>query len=138
MTAMQAQNIDSLEQRFIELGNKDNIAEKIEICNQLAEKYISVNSDKSKFYAETGIKLAQATKDKESEMKFARHLHVIYRMRAIYDTAKIYNNKMAEIARQTGDKYFESLAVIYDGNMHLGQQHYDSALYYYQKVIPYL
>ena len=113
------------------------IEEEISLCEQLVSVYLFADFNLTRAYGKRGLALAHKSGNKKKEGKLCRHLSVAYELNGMADSAKIYKLRMLTIGQKTRDKEMENLAIFYLGNGYYATSSFDSAIYYYQKVLPY-
>lgn len=130
-----AQELDSLENLFA----KENLdpAEKIKLCDDLSWNYLSLNFDKSKYYALQGIEIARSENDLLMEGMLFRNLGVAYYMVSKLDSANNCFDKAMEIAKKANDENLETLVHFARANLYNLNGEYDKALSLYLKTLPY-
>ena len=113
------------------------VDEEIALCEQLAAAYIYSNFGQSRMYAKRGLALAHKSGKQKDEGMLYRHLSVAYELNGIADSSRLCKLRMLSIGRETGDEALENLAIFYLGNGCYATSSFDSAIYYYQKALPY-
>ncbi len=129
-----AQELDSLENVFAKEDLKP--AEKIKLCDDLSWEYLSLNFEKSKFYALKGIEIARTENDLVMEGTLYRNLGVAYYMVSKLDSANIYFDKAMDIAKKANDENLETLVNFARANLYNLNGEYDKALSLYLKTLP--
>lgn len=129
------QILDSLENVF--LNERLNSAEKIKLCDDLSWEYLSVDFEKSKFYALQGIQYARKENNLLMEGTLYRNLGVAYYMVSKLDSANTCFDEAMVIANKINDKNLETLVNFARANLYNLNGEYDKALSLYLKTLPF-
>lgn len=129
-----SQSLDSLESLFA----KESLAieEKIKICDDLSWGYLSSDFEKSKKYANAGIKSAETARDAVMLGTLYRNLGVAYYMVSKMDSAEIYLEKALQYAIKTKSKKLEAAVYGAVGNIYNTEGEYPRALEFYNMALP--
>ncbi len=131
----QMPDLDSLEQVF--KAKKLPLKEEIQLCDDLSWEYLSIDFQKSSFYARAGIELAHQAKDDFMIGILYRNLGVAYHMKNKFDSAFACFDEAMEYARKTNDKGLEMRVLVARANSYNSQGNYSEALKYYTEGLVY-
>src|SRR3546814_702789 len=101
----QTAELDSLEQSLEKRGL--NAQTKIRIYDDLSWGYLNVDIDKSVFFAQKGIKLAEEEKDIPMVITLYRNLGVAYYMVSKYDSARTNLDTALDLALEIKDEVLQ-------------------------------
>ncbi|GEM_PF-5737403 len=128
-----AQNIDSL--LFILQTKEISSEEEMEFYSEISRAYIYKDIEKSREYAEKGLKKARKTKDVKRILNFYHLIGTAYNARGVYDTALIYYNKSLLLIDETGDRVNEAAIYISTGTVYMQMNENGKALEYFTKAL---
>ncbi len=135
----QRQNVDSL----VNMLNKSELSnkEQMDLCYQIANRYVLFDLNKASEYAEKGLNLSEKEKNMSMASKFNVFFGRIYNTRSSYDTASVYWNKALELAVSAKDKEQEASVHVGIGIMYARQEeqtfaleHFINALSIYESI----
>lgn len=127
------QNSDSLEHL---LSNKKLSAEEyLKACDELSWNYLNDDFGKAKYFAQLGIKKAQAERNSSMEARLYRNLGVAYYMNSQMDSAQLLLSISLEKAIRMKDKKLEAAVYGAIGNVHNVSGNYEEALSFYLKAL---
>ncbi|MCB8965066.1 MAG: sensor histidine kinase [Bacteroidales bacterium] len=129
-----SQSLDSLESVFA--NESLAIEEQIKICDDLSWGYLSSDFDKSKKYANAGIKTAETAGNAVMLGTLYRNLGVAYYMVSKMDSAEIYLEKALQFAMKAKSKKLEAAIYGAIGNIYNTEGEYPKALEFYNMALP--
>ncbi|MCD4791201.1 MAG: tetratricopeptide repeat protein, partial [Bacteroidales bacterium] len=129
----QIQEIDSLENLLRQHVQKDTI--RVNLLNETAYKFYTINIDKTLKYAEEAEKLADKLSFAKGKAESLKLIGIYYYMKSDYPKALEYYKKALKIAEGLGDKSGISKCLNNIGVVYKFQGDYPKALGYYQKSL---
>ena len=126
-------DIKSLERKLSNSSVTEN--EKVDVLNELAEKYKSISAEKIVEYGKRALELSKKIDYKKGEAKSLSNIGSGYTYLSNYDKALEYYLKYLRINEEMGDKNSIALSFNYIGNVHCKMSNYDRALGYFLKSL---
>ncbi len=123
--------IDSIEKMMV--SAPDSV--KLNCLTEMAIRLFKGEPEKSKQYAQEGMRLAVALHNYEKEARLLNLLGVIHSFQGNYDSASSYYFLEMEIGKKHDDKAIMAKSLANLGLNHYYKSEYDSALYYDLKAL---
>lgn len=111
-----------------------NDSAKVNIYNELSNKYIKVDSDSSLYYHEKAIKLANKLKYKKGQAAAFRSKAELFIYLDSFSLARTFLQKSENLCSQFGDTLEIIKMNFLIGDSYSYADNYDSAIFYYEKA----
>jgi two-component system, NarL family, sensor kinase len=131
---VKGQNLDSLENIF--KTRKLSAGEQLKLCDDLSWFYLSVNCQKSKYWAKEGIAVALNSKDNKMSGTLFRNLGVACYQLSEMDSALIYFKSAEKYARLAQDDNLVDVIDLARANLYNRTGNFQQALSIYLIVLP--